>query len=615
MAMKRFCAVLLLVLAALFLFGFISSVVRTLWFVSNAEVLPATVSGYHNVQRDPQRPPLYVAQLAYLRDGQGVVASNHDSSRIKPFALGEQVTIYVDVDAPERVVIRDLLNLVSTPLLALFLSYLFAWGSGVIYRSLPQGPEPQAAGKVDAFYARYGHYLKPTTLVLLLIFLPLVGFISVFTFLAQRLIPSLRRNKRDAEALVKALDAHGFFSLEHLPLPLPAFKKQVRDSQALHLGNYRVCDSGSGSFAARVQSMAGWLGRRGIDLNVRVGRQPGELHYGEGGVLRLQGLDEADNVDSRRVDLALGRLFNRWLKQQGREERLYIPYPYGDPVMLSDALYRVLRESPVYPRQSLPLELGAEGEGDITRLAKTQEHPLAWRYHRLFKLDADALGGLAAADFSTRLQQRLKSTGLRISRLLGESSQSRLFAINGIAANDDAQPQLLLCVLSPDAYKHCRNIPDLDRQHGKPSDAGPLLPMPCQLSADNRFIFSENGTAIDALDLSNLSITRLAEADECRTYMDMALDESGRWLLFWFVNEDLDFPQITLYDLQKNQRIELDCQSLIDYRFNSLRWKQAPKLFNVRNELTDCMECWSIDLEGKSLQLVTNTETTTTYEE
>lgn len=612
MAMKRFCAVLLLALAALFLFGFFSSFVRTLWFVANAEVLPATVSSYHNVQRDPQRPPLYVAQLAYLRDGQEVVASNHDSFRIKPFALGEQVTIYVDADAPEHAVIRDLSNLVSTPLLALFLAYLFAWGSGVIYRSLPQRPEPQAAGKVDAFYARYGHYLKPTTLVLMLLFLPVVGLISVFTFLAQRLIPSLRRNKRDAEALVKALDAHGFFSLEHLPLALPAFKKQVRDSQALHLGNYRVCDSGSGSFAARVQSMAAWFGRRGIDLNVRVGRQPGELHYGEDGVLRLQGLDETDNVDSRRVDLALGRLFNRWLKQQGREERLYIPFPYGDLVMLSDALYRVLRESPVYPGQRLPLEVGTEGEGDITRLAKTQEHPLAWRYHRLFKLDADALGGLAAADFSTQLQQRLKSTGLRISRLLGESSQSRLFTINDITANDDAQPQLLLCVLSPDAYKRCNNIPDIDRQHGKPSDAGPLLPMPCQLSADNRFIFSENSTAIDALDLSSFSLTRIAEADECRTYRDLALDESGRWLLFWFVNEDLDFPQITLYDLQKNQRIEFDCQPLIDYRFDSLRWKQAPKLFTVRNELTDRLECWSIDLEDKSMQLVTSTEITTT---
>ncbi|XLY89809.1 DUF3592 domain-containing protein [Ectopseudomonas mendocina] len=611
MAMKRFCALLLLALATLFLFGFLSSSVRTLWFVANAEVIPATVSAYRNVQRDPQRPPLYVAELAYLRDGQEMVASNHDSSRIKPFALGEQVTIYVDVDVPERAVIRDLSNLISTPLLALFLAYLFAWGSGVIYRSMPQSPEPQAAGKVDAFYARYGHYLKPTTLVLMLIFLPLVCFISVFTFLAQRLIPSLRRNKRDAEALVKALDAHGFFSLEHLPLPLPAFKKQVRDAQVLHLGNYRVCDSGSGSFAARVQSMAAWFGRRGVDLNVRVGRQPGELHYGKDGVLRLQGLDETDNVDSRRVDLALGRLFNRWLKQQGREERLYIPYPYGDLVMLSDALYRVLRESPVYPRQRLPLEIGTEGDGDITRLAKAQEHPLAWRYHRLFKLDADALGGLTAADFSTRLQQRLKSNGLRISRLLGESPQSQLFAVNDIAANDDALPQLLLCALSPDAYKRCSDIPDLDRQHGKLSDAGPLLPMPCQLSADNRFIFSENSTAIDALDLNSLAVTRIAEADECRTYMDLTLDESGRWLLFWFVNEDLDFPQITLYDLQRNQHIELDYQPLIDYRFDSLRWQRAPELFTVRNELTDRRECWSIDLEGKSLQSVTNAETTT----
>lgn len=611
MAMKRFCTVLLLALAALSLFGFFSSTVRTLWFVANAEVLSATVSDYHNVQRDPQRPNLYVAQLVYLRDGQEVVASNHDSSRIKPFEPGEQVTIYVDVDEPEHAVIRDLPNLFGTPLLALFLAYLFAWGSGVIYRSLPQSHEQQAAGKVDAFYARYGHYLKPTTLVLMLFFLPVLGFISVFTFLAQNLIPSLRRNKRDAEALVTALDAHGFFSLEHLPLPLQTFKKQVRDSQALHLGNYRMCDSGSGSFAGRVQSMAAWFGRRGIDLNVRVGSQPGELHYDEEGVLRLPGLDEADNVDSRRVDLALGRLFNRWLKQQGREERLYIPFPYGDLVMLSDSLYRVLRESPVYPRQSLPLELGTEGEGDIERLAKVQEHPLAWRYHRLFKLDANTLGGLTATEFSTRLQQRLGSTGLRISRQLGESPQSQLFAVNDIAANDDAHPQLLLCVLSIDAYERCSYIPDISRQYGKPSDAGPRLPIPSQLSADNRFIFSENSTAIDALDLNSMIITRIAEADECRTYMDLALDESGRWLLFWYVDEDLDFPQMTLCDLQKNQHIELDCQPLIDYRFDSLRWQQAPKLFTVRNELTDSLECWSIDLAGKSLQSIASMETAT----
>ncbi|MGY4533626.1 hypothetical protein ACVW0Y_002758 [Pseudomonas sp. TE3786] len=605
MAIKRGCALFLLALAALFLFGFFSSVARTLWFVAHAEVHSATVSDYRNAQRDPQRPPLYVPLLAYQRDGQQVVASAHDSSREKPYAVGEQLSIYVDPNAPERAMIRSLSSLLSTPLFALLMAYIFAWGSGVIHRSLPAMPEQQSGGKVDAFYARYGHYLKPTTLILILLFLPLLAFVSVFTFLAPRLIPSLRRSKRDSEALVKALETNGFFKLEHQPLPLPAFKKHIQQYYALHLADYRVCNSGTGTFAERVQSMAAWFGRRGIDLNVRVGKQPGELHYGENGVLRLHGLDDegGQDVDVRQIDLALARLFNRWLIQLGRPERLYVPFPYGEMVMLSEALHRVLLESPVFPRERVPLSVGSEGENNIARLAKAQEHPLAWRYHRLFKLNGDTLGGLTGENFATQLQQQLSAGGIHVGAALGETPQGRIYALNGIDTVA-TEPQLLLYVLTAEAYARADTIPDLARHHGKPASQGLLLPTPRQVSADNRLVYSENGSAIDLLDLNTQTISRIAEPDECRSYMDMTLDESGRWLLYWYINEDLDFPMMTLHDLHTHRSTEVDYRPLIDYRFDTLRWQQAPTLFSMNNQLTESQDDWRLDPASGELEAV-----------
>jgi hypothetical protein len=609
MAMKRACALFLLALAALFLFGFFSSVARTLWFVAHAEVHSATVSDYRNAQRDPERPPLYVPMLAYQRDGKDVIASDHDSSREKPYAVGEQLSIYVDPNAPDRAIIRSLSSLASTPLFALLMAYIFAWGSGVISRSLPATPEQQSAGKVDAFYARYGHYLKPSTLILILLFLPLLAFVSVFTFLAPRLIPSLRRSKRDNEALVKALEANGFFNLEHQPLPLPAFKKHIQQYYALHLADYRVCNSGSGTFAERVQSMAAWFGRRGIDLKVRVGKQPGELHYGENGLLRLPGLDEegGQDVDTRQIDLALARLFNRWLSQQGRTERLYVPFPYGEMVMLSEALHQVLLESPVFPRERIPLSVGTEGENNIARLAKTQNHPLAWRYHRLFKLNGDTLGGLAGETFASQLQQHLSASGSHLGALLGETPQGRLYALHSLEAVDEP-PRLLLYVLTAAAYARAEAIPDLALRPGKPPSSGLLLPTPQHLSADNRLVYSENGTAIDLLDLNTQTITRIAEPDECRTYMDLTLDESGRWLLYWYVNEDLDFPMMTLHDLHTQRSTEVDYRPLIDYRFDTLRWQQAPSLFSVNNQLTESQDDWRLDPASGELEALEREE-------
>ncbi|MCQ4317776.1 hypothetical protein EA797_21105 [Stutzerimonas zhaodongensis] len=609
MAAKRIGALLLIVLAALFLFGFFSSAARTTWFVATAEVYSATVSGYRTVQRDPERPPLYVALLAYQNNGKDVIASNNESSRGKPYALGEQLTIYASSTTPDRVIIKDLASLVSTPLFSLVMAYLFAWGSGVIYRSNRARAEQQSTSKVDAFYARYGHYLKPTTLLLVLILVPLLALISIFVFLAQNLSPSLRRGRRDADALVKALEDVGFFSLEHLPLPLPAFKKHVRDSQTLHLGNYRVCDSGSGAFSARVLSLAGWFARRGINLNVRKGTQPGELNYGTDGVLRLQGLDGTNDVDSRQVDLALARLFNRLLERQDRPERLYVPFPYGDMTMLSEDIYQVLCHSPSFPRERLPLEVGTQGHRDIQLLAKAQEHPLAWRYHRLFKVDADTLGGLAQIANSAPLLRRLHAAGMRFGKVIGQTDQSTLLTVKAADADENTPPLLLLYALASEAYSCCRDVPDLDRLHFKPSE-GLQLPVPNQLAANDRLVFSENGSEIDILELDTHARHCLAEKAACRSYMGMTLDESGRWLLYWYVDEDVDFPNMCLHDLLNRKNIQLDCAPLIDYRFDTLCWQRAPVAFTVRNQLTETHEAWQINVANRGLRPLLENEAT-----